>query len=82
MQSGYRRTAVDGTAVATRYAIRVAGELDEATAEAFAGLDVTRGEGVTAIVGDFDQAALHGQLERIRALGLELIDVRKIRRRA
>ena len=58
------------------YEIRIAGPLDEATATAFAGLDmITRGT-VTIITGEFDQAALHGALDRVLNLGLELTEVR------
>jgi hypothetical protein len=65
--------------VLTRYEIRIAGPLDEATMAAFGAADaVVRGD-VTVITGDFDQAALHGLLERIRVLGLELVDVRRVR---
>jgi hypothetical protein len=61
------------------YEIRVAGRLDETTAAAFTGLDVaSRGE-VTVISGEFDQAALHGLLERIRSLGLDLLEARRVR---
>lgn len=65
--------------MSTRYEIRIAGPLDEATMATFGAADAAvRGE-VTVITGDFDQAALHGLLERIRSLGLELVDVRRVR---
>ena len=60
------------------YEIRIAGQLDEATVTAFAGLDVTSQEQVTVITGQFDQAALHGLLEKIRLLGLDLVEARRI----
>ena len=60
------------------YEIRIAGQLDEATATAFAGLDVTSQGQVTVITGEFDQAALHGLLEKIRLLGLDLIEARRV----
>lgn len=60
------------------YAIRIAGQFDETCAAAFAGLEVASRDGVMVITGEFDQAALHGLLERIRALGLELIEARRV----
>jgi len=65
--------------VLARYEIRIGGRLDERATAAFAGLDVTaRGKG-TVIRGEFDQAGLHGVLERIRFLGLDLVEVRRVR---
>ena len=63
----------------TRYEIRIAGHLDEATIAALGDPDVVVGGAVTVITGDFDQAALHGLLERIRSLGLELVEARRVR---
>lgn len=63
-----------------RYEIRIAGHLDEATAAAtFGGLNVSTRGGVTVISGELDQAGLHGVLERIRSLHLELVDARRAR---
>lgn len=60
------------------YEIRIAGRVDEATLTSFAGLTVRlRGE-VTVVTGQFDQAALHGILEMIRSLGLDLLEARRI----
>jgi hypothetical protein len=64
--------------VPARYEIRVAGQLDETAASRLAGLDVSTRGPVTVITGEFDQAALHGLFERIRSLGLELVDVRQV----
>jgi hypothetical protein len=60
------------------YEIRIAGRLDEAALESFAGLDVTFRAGVTVVTGQFDQAALHGMFEMIRSLGLELLEARRV----
>jgi hypothetical protein len=65
--------------VLRRYEIRIAGRLDEATIVAFGDLDVTVHGAVTVVTGDFDQAALHGLLERIRSLGLDLVEARRVR---
>jgi hypothetical protein len=67
--------------VLTRYEVRLAGQPDENSAAAFAGLDITCDAAVTVISGTMDQAALHGTLERIRLLGLDLIEVRQVRGR-
>jgi len=62
----------------TTYEIRLAGQLDETRAAAFAGLNVASQGQVTVITGEFDQAALHGLLERIRMLGLDLVEARRV----
>ena len=61
------------------YEIRIAGRLDEATMIAFGGLEVKFHGQVTVISGEFDQAALHGLLERIRSLDLDLVEARRVR---
>jgi hypothetical protein len=65
--------------VPARYEIRIAGQLDQIAAAAFAGLDVTAYGDVTVVRGEFDQACLHGLLERIRSLGLDLVEARRVR---
>ena len=60
------------------YEIRIAGRLDETTLAAFAGLEVMYRDGVTLITGQFDQAALHGILAKIRDLGLTLNSVYRL----
>ena len=60
------------------YEIRITGQVDEATLTSFAGLTVRLRDEVTVITGQFDQAALHGMLEMIRSLGLDLLEARLI----
>jgi hypothetical protein len=62
-----------------RYEIRIAHRLDEGVAAAFEGCDLAGEEELTVVRGDFDQAALHGMLERIRMLSLDLVDARRVR---
>ena len=59
------------------YEIRVTGALGPAAREAFAGMVVEVEPATTVLTGDLDQAALHGLLDRVRALGLELVDVKQ-----
>jgi hypothetical protein len=60
------------------YQIRIEGHLDERWLRWFEGSDVSPlPEGETVISGEMDQAALHGMLNRIRDLGLELISVQR-----
>jgi hypothetical protein len=61
------------------YEIRVTGQLDTEAAAAFADLSITASGGMTMLRGEFDQAGLHGLLEWIRALGLDLVDARRVR---
>ena len=63
--------------MSARYEIRIAGQLDKTAAAAFAGLNVTACDSVTLVSGEFDQAGLHGVLERIRFLGLDLVEARR-----
>jgi hypothetical protein len=60
----------------TTYRIVVRGELSKRYAPAFEGMTLKTGDGETAIVGlVIDQAQLHGLLNRVGELGLELISV-------
>ncbi len=60
------------------YRICIEGHLDERWLRWFEGLDVAPlPEGETVVSGEMDQAALHGVLNRIRDLGLELISVQR-----
>jgi hypothetical protein len=64
--------------VLMHYEIRLAGQLDKSSSAAVAGLNMTCSATVTVISGELDQAALHGMLERVRVLGLDLIEVRRV----
>ena len=65
-----------------RYTIRVRGLLGETLLSAFPGLHGESRAGETVLAGELpDQAALHGVLARIEALGLELLEVRRDRSR-
>jgi hypothetical protein len=67
------------TAKPPTYEIRLAGQLDETRETAFAELNLASHRLATVITGEFDQAALHGLLERILLLGLDLVEARRIR---
>lgn len=59
------------------YEITFKGEAGTRLRAAFEGLDITATHGVTVLTGQLpDQAALHGVINRVEALGLELIGVR------
>ena len=61
------------------YRICIKGHLDERSLRYFEGLFLSQTPaGETIISGAMDQAALHGVLNRIRDLGLMLIDVQLI----
>ncbi|MCW2549528.1 MAG: hypothetical protein JWN96_3988 [Mycobacterium sp.] len=61
------------------YEIRVAGSLGPAAEEAFGGLVIDAEPSSTVLGGELDQAALHGLINQVRALGLELVDIRRVR---
>ena len=61
------------------YEITFAGEAPPAIVEAFDDFDVTVGAGNTVLRAELpDQAALHGALDRLGALGLELLQVKPV----
>lgn len=65
---------------AQRYEIRVRGHLGEMLLRAFPALSAeTHSEEYTVLSGPVpDQAALHGVLGQIEALGLDLVEVRRL----
>ena len=65
----------------TQYVIRVRGVLGDRILTAFPGLRSRTDRGDTVLAGALpDQAALHGVIAQIEALGLELLEVRRSRR--
>jgi hypothetical protein len=62
-----------------RYRIRVRGSLGETIRSAFPALQAQASGGDTVLTGPLpDRAALYGVLAQIEALGLELLEVRRM----
>jgi hypothetical protein len=62
-----------------RYEFRVRGRLGQGLLASFAGFEAEVEPVETILRGDVaDQAALHGVLEQIQSLGLELVEVRRV----
>lgn len=59
------------------YEVRVLGQLGPAARQAIAEMSLEVKPPSTVLSGAFDQAGLHDVLERIEALGLELVEVRR-----
>jgi hypothetical protein len=59
------------------YEIKIIGSLGPATREAFADLVVEVEPTITVLSGDLDQSSLHEVLDRVRALGLELVEIKQ-----
>ncbi len=59
------------------YEIRVVGTLGPAAREAFADVAIDVEPTVTILTADLGQNSLHDLLDRVRALGLELVDVKQ-----
>lgn len=63
----------------TSYEIHIKGRLSAQLLATFEGMDATVQSVETVLSGPvLDQAALHGLLDQIQALGLELIEVRRL----
>ena len=64
------------------YEIKVRGRLGSQWSDWFEGMTITYLEGITTIAGEvLDQAALHGLLNRIRDLGLELESLNRTKKK-
>jgi malate/lactate dehydrogenase len=59
------------------YEVRVVGSLGPAGIEAFTDVSVDVEPTATVLSADLEQSDLHMLLDRVRNLGLELIDVRR-----
>jgi hypothetical protein len=59
------------------YEIRVVGSLGPAGRQAFADLSVDVEPTTTVLSAELDQCGLHALLDQVRALGLELVDVKQ-----
>ena len=71
-----KREGSSGATGPTVYRIVVRGELSQRYVPAFEGMTLVAGDGQTAITGPVtDQAHLHGLLNRVSDLGLELLSV-------
>lgn len=70
---------MDTSAKPMRYEIRIRGVLSETLLGGFPGLDARPEDGDTVLVGPLpDQAALHGVLNEVEGLGLELVSFCRI----
>jgi hypothetical protein len=73
---GCTRDEVGGVKGATRYRVVLGAELSDRFAASFEPMTMLRSDGRTVLVGEIaDQSQLHGLLERIASLGIELIAV-------
>jgi hypothetical protein len=61
-----------------RYEITIFGGLGEVGREAFGDFRIESNGTSTKLIGDLDQAALYGALNRILALGFELVELRRL----
>jgi hypothetical protein len=67
---------------ASRYEIRLRGRVGKSTLARFEGFDSEIEPAETVLRGQIvDQAALHGLLDKIEGLGLELLEVKQVGQR-
>jgi hypothetical protein len=64
--------------VKTLYEIRVAGSVPEADLEDMGAVSLAPDHVNTVLYGVPDQAALYGLLARLKALGIEVVEVRRL----
>lgn len=64
--------------VQTMYEIRVAGAVPEEDLRDMGALTIAPAQVSTVLYGLPDEAALYGLLSRLRALGIEVIEVRRV----
>ena len=63
----------------TTYEVRIAGQVADELLVELGDVTITGQETRTLMIGSFaDQAALHGFLQRLRAFGLELVEIRRV----
>ena len=62
-----------------QYQVRVLGRAGPCASEAFADFGLHVEPTATVLSGALDQTALHALLARVRGLGLELVDVHRVR---
>lgn len=62
-----------------RYEIRLSDRRGLSAADQFPDVEVSRDGDALLLRGELDQSALHGLLERARALRLDLLEVRRCR---
>jgi len=67
------------TVAVPNYEIRVRGRLSDAVLHSFGEFDAHVAAAETVLQGPVgDPAALHGLIDRVQALGLELLEVRRL----
>jgi len=59
------------------YEVRVAGKLGPSAREAFTDIIIEVEPASTILSAQLDQEGLHALLDRVRALGLELVDIQQ-----
>jgi hypothetical protein len=74
--------AYGGAVPAHRYRITVSGALGEVGREVFGDLRIERDGANTVLIGDLDEAALYGVLDRVLVLGLDLVELSRRPERA